>query len=429
MKTRHMLALGSCALCQAISPALCAADVFRLDTDIRIFRSADFGEMQVNSAQTSTTRSEDGKSWTVLKGPLTIARGQHTLLSMDTAGYTWNKQAGADTLFNALSAPAIVLKSGSPVKITVSGNVQYFEKLPNGDYRLHEEQGGPQSAYSDLEFIVQPSTANPSLVRVDFESTFSVVSSREKIPGVDLDVGKPIMASFKNGMEFTAAPGEWNCILGRGPAGNDYGMLILVKVTQVSGPPPVNGKKPADEGTPVVTFRLDSSAFLEIAPTRDDWMAAYARLTPKDQLAIKRLHVRLGQPDSSLESAVYYRFPFGERDSKPEQINRTERLNPAAVIDGFNQAFPCDAPRIWVPIEAQTSDQINELAAAERQRHWFELDWTFRSPKGKTVYLSADDFGPGVIREGAIVGSLVREMDQTFAQVFLELVAQMDDGQ
>jgi hypothetical protein len=431
MKTRHILALGTCALGQAISPALRAADVFKLETDIRIFRNSDFSDMDVNAASASKSSTESGKSWSVLKPPVSIRRGEQTLLSADGASYAWNQQSGAESKFIPFSVPSVVLKSGEPARVMVSQNVQYFEKLPSGDYRLHEVPGGPDAAFSILEFKVQPSGTEPGRVSVEFESSFSVVGSREKIPGVDLDVGKPTMASFKDGVGFSAAPGEWSCILGRGPAGNDYGILILLRVNQMpaeAAQPVAAGKSPASEGTPVLTFRLDASSVLEIAPTRDDWEAAFARLSAKDQAAVKRLRVVIDLPDPSIDASIYYEFPFGRRSYRSDELNKTERLNIAAVVGGFNDAFPGVYPRKWSLVGARSYDQINELASAVFQRHWVELVWTFRNPQGKAVTLSADDFGPGVIRDGATVGSLVREMDQSFAQVFLELIAQMGDG-
>jgi len=312
----------------------------------------------------------------------------------------------------------------------VSQNVQYFEKLPGGDYRLHEVPGGPDAAFSVLEFKVQPSDKESGRLAVAFESSFSVVGSREKIPGVDLDVGKPTMASFKDGVEFSAAPGEWNCILGRGPAGNDYGILIMMRVTQVPQQQAAAAERsPASEGTQVLTNRLDASSVLEIAPKREDWLAAFSRLSSRDQAAVKRLRVVIEAPAPAMDAPINFKFPFGKRDFRSPELNKTERLNVAAFVAGYNDAFPGVYPRKWELAAAQSYDQINERANAAFQRHWVELDWTFRNPKGKEVTLSADDFGPGVIRDGALVGDLVREMDQSFAQVFLELVAQMDGGE
>jgi hypothetical protein len=428
MKTRHFLiVLGSWSVPLSVSPAP-AADTYKLETDVRIFRNAEFGDLEVNAASSRTSSAENGKSWLVLKPPVTIRRGEKTLLGADGANYGWNEQSDAKSVFIPYSVPVVVLKSGEPARLMVSQNVQYFEKLPSGDYRLHEVPGGPDAAFSVLEFKVQPSGKVPGQVSVEFESSFSVVGSREKIPGVDLDVGKPAMATFKDGVEFSATQGDWNCILGRGPAGNDYGILIMMRVTQMQDQAAPDVKKPASDGTPVLTFRLDSTAVLEVAPTRDDWMAAFARLSSKDQGAVRRLRVVIDLPNPAMDAPINFKFPFGRRDFRSPEINRTERLNLPALVAGFNTAFPGVYPRTWSVTEAHSFDQINEQATVNFQRHWVELDWTFRTPKGKEVTLSADDFGPGVIRDGALVGELVREMDQSFAQVFLELVAQMDDG-
>jgi hypothetical protein len=428
MTTRHiLLALGSCALALAAGPAT-AEDAYKLETDLRIFRNAEFAGLDVNAASASASSAENGRSWSVLKPPVAIRRGETTLLAADGGSYGWNQQTDAKSIFIPFSVPVSVLKSGEPAKIMVSQNVQYFEKLPDGDYRLHEAPGGPDAAFSVLEFRVQPSDKEPGRLSVEFESSFSVVGSRERVPGVDLDVGKPTMESFKDGVSFSAVPGEWNCILGHGPAGNDYGILIMLRVAQMPDPPAPDLRRPTSDDMPVRTFRLDSSAVLEIAPTRDDWMAAFARLSAKDQAAVRRLRVVIDAPDPAIETPINFKFPFGRRDYRSVEVNATERLNLPALVAGFNDAFPGVYPRKWSLTEARSYDQVNELETVRFQRHWVELDWTFRSPKGKVVALSADDFGPGVVREGALVGELVREMDQSFAQVFLELIAQMDEG-
>jgi hypothetical protein len=202
----------------------------------------------------------------------------------------------------------------------------------------------------------------------------------------------------------------------------------MMRATEIADPPAAAGKSPADEATPAQTHRLDESSFLEIAPTKDDWMAAFARLSSKDQAAVRRLRIIIEAPDPAMDAPINYKFPFGRREFRSQELNTTERLNVPAFVAGYNDAFPGVYPRKWDLTAIQSYDQVNERANASFQRHWVELDWTFKTPNGKTVTLSADDFGPGVIRDGALVGDLVREMDQSFAQVFLELIAQMDEG-
>jgi hypothetical protein len=58
-----------------------------------------------------------------------------------------------------------------------------------------------------------------------------VLASREKIPGVDLDVGKPILATIKDEQTFVARPGGLTALLCRAPGGSDYSLLVLLQVS------------------------------------------------------------------------------------------------------------------------------------------------------------------------------------------------------
>ena len=49
---------------------------------------------------------------------------------------------------------------------------------------------------------------------------------------MDLDVGKPILATIKDEQTFTARLDAWTALFCRAPGGSDYSLLVLLQVSQ-----------------------------------------------------------------------------------------------------------------------------------------------------------------------------------------------------
>lgn len=170
-------------------------------------------------------------------------------------------------------------------------------------------------------------------------------------------------------------------------------------------------------------------------------MAAFSRLSPKHQAAVKASGVSFETPKPSVDGTIYW-MDRGFTGRPTPGIITTERLDIAAIVRGFNDAFPSDAPGKWSVAETSTCEKFQTPGGVEK--HWFALDWTFRNPGGRTVILSDMDAGPGVISDykpgiyppfgstvtGGVASreAVANELNLSFALVFLELVAQMGDG-
>ena len=105
-----------------------------------------------------------------------------------------------------------------------------------------------------------------------------------------------------------------------------------------------------------------------------------------------------------------------------------ERLDTAAICDGFNQTFGNGSKRTWKIVNALSYEQIG--APDGMQKHRFQLNWTFRDSTGKIAPLSAEGFGPGVkIIWEPSRQALAAEANQAFALTFLKLVVQLENAQ
>lgn len=158
---------------------------------------------------------------------------------------------------------------------------------------------------------------------------------------------------------------------------------------------------------------------LLVAPSKADWIAAFARLDHKQQEAIKRLHLSIELPKQPVDDTLY----LMRRDYRTGEIDTSKRLDLAAIVKGFNDAFRCDAPRTWTLVKTESCDGIEDLNGAVR--FWIRLDWALQDAKGETTTLSESDSGlPKIVENDT--SPLIIEMNTTFATVFLELVAQLE---
>jgi hypothetical protein len=111
-------------------------------------------------------------------------------------------------------------------------------------------------------------------------------------------------------------------------------------------------------------------------------------------------------------------------EEETDKVIDYDQLEINAVIAGYNQAFGGGARNRQEIVKALTYVQVDTPDA--RQKHRFELDWSFRDLSGRTIEASATDFGPGVGVFGASRADFSAEINQAFALTFLELVVQLD---
>lgn len=223
----------------ATTPAL------RLEPQLFLFRSADFGQITV-AGKALTTESRA----TAVTPPARIAFDDATLQL--GAQVTWSGGAVPPAL-NAVPVPVIESTFDRPASIRSELPAQYFERRGDGTFALRETvSGSPDMPRYQLTFRVQPADASRQTLHVSCEPEIATVQSREKLAGVDLDVGRPVTATFKDRLEFDARPGDWSALVFRSPNGSAYSALLLVRVTAATGAPAA--------ATPAVSRAVDPQA-------------------------------------------------------------------------------------------------------------------------------------------------------------------------
>lgn len=165
---------------------------------------------------------------------------------------------------------------------------------------------------------------------------------------------------------------------------------------------------------------LTSSNPSIVAPTANDWHAAFSRLRPEDQFAITHEPV-LMECSSDLDSTLY---ALSGLDVTNEAIT-AERLDITAICNGFNTAFGNVSGAKWAAVNTRSFEHFG--APSGIQKHVFELHWTFREAStGKKLLLEEMNSGPGVnIKWFPPRTAVDAEMNQAFALTFLHLIVDL----
>jgi hypothetical protein len=210
--------------------SLSAADAFKLELEIFVFRDADFEQITLGSGlPVAEGRGE------VFAAPAVLNFGKHSLKltagerSWDTPG----KKAPAS--LSPVSMPTLVVAPLQEASVRGAMPLQYIEKMPDGSLQVRNiESDSPEAPRYQLSL----QAGNPDetgSVSVTFHLELATVSGREKIAGVDLDVGRPILARLTEGFQLRVRPGDWSGFVLRRPQGGNYGLLLLLKATSVAG--------------------------------------------------------------------------------------------------------------------------------------------------------------------------------------------------
>jgi TonB family protein len=175
----------------------------------------------------------------VISPPATIDFDRDEL-ALSGAAYTWNGGQVVPPRFSKMATPTIVALVGQPAMIRIAVPVQFLEKMPDGSLKLREMAGDlPEIPHYLLTFDARSATNGPSgydLI-VSCRMDIATMQGREKIPGIDLDVGRPITARFDKSVEFWSKKGEWFGIMAGQKESGDYTLLILLKVSSADDAP------------------------------------------------------------------------------------------------------------------------------------------------------------------------------------------------
>jgi N-acetylneuraminic acid mutarotase len=251
MKTHWFITRATAFLLPVIA-TLHAGEKLNLETAIYIFRTGDFHEIKLPGAAAAAENhgivfnaatAVVENHGVVLKSPATVNFDQVTL-SLEGSQVTWSGSSTPPGQFTLVAAPATVpLTAGKPVTMTSSVASQYLERLADNSLQVREIPAeAPEAPHFRLTFTAG-SVANASedlLLACDLD--IATVCARENVPGVALEVGKPVIARFKDNLQVAARAGQWAALLLKAPNGSDYSLLLLLKVVPAQAPKTVLSK-------------------------------------------------------------------------------------------------------------------------------------------------------------------------------------------
>jgi hypothetical protein len=111
-----------------------------------------------------------------------------------------------------LSAPRINLPPGSQANVISQARIQYFTPGEDGCYQLQEPEPGEPGVIPgvSLELQLQELPDGPGRrVRLSYTARVTVLTGREPLPGVILDVGPPILHTQAAQTTLEVLCGRW----------------------------------------------------------------------------------------------------------------------------------------------------------------------------------------------------------------------------
>ncbi|MBI2498034.1 MAG: hypothetical protein HYV75_09050 [Opitutae bacterium] len=226
----HPILLGSVVL-TFLQPTLPAAETVKFETVLYLFKADSVPHIDFSKALAGKPPLSGPAI--VVTPPATVVF-DHEELVLKGADYAWNGGQVVPPRFSETKLPAIVTKSGQAATIRLVVPVQYLEKQADGSFKLREVAGNlPEVPHYLLTLNVRPGSDTPTGYDfiVSCQMDITTMQGREKIPGVDLEVGRPITSNFDKTVEFWARKGEWLGLMTEQNEKTDYVLWMMLKVS------------------------------------------------------------------------------------------------------------------------------------------------------------------------------------------------------
>ncbi len=126
----------------------------------------------------------------------------------------WNGEENPpeDTVLELISSPRVSTTAGNKAVMMSGSTLEYFTKEEDGCFKWHftSQADSPELR---IAFTPQPADDSPDsgLAEIDLELSLLAMTGREKIPGVILDVGRPILElrTMASTLKLALASGTW----------------------------------------------------------------------------------------------------------------------------------------------------------------------------------------------------------------------------
>jgi hypothetical protein len=208
-----------------------AVNRFTLETKVYVFRNRDFQTVEIPGTNAAGTAQIE-----VFSSPAT-ARFDAQALSLDGPRLVWSGGSNPPDRLTLIATPEVSLIAGEPVSLLSAVPTQYVEKTADGVLHLREiSKDSPEAPHWRLTFTLGRSVDAADDLRLACTVNVATLSAREKLPGVRLDVGKPILARFGEKIDLAVLPEVWSGFTVRAPNWGDYTLMTLLKVKTVPEP-------------------------------------------------------------------------------------------------------------------------------------------------------------------------------------------------
>jgi hypothetical protein len=235
----------------AVLPTLpgIAGETYRIETSAFVFKQSDFHSVEASAGQAPETAGV-----VVAHAPATLAFDGDTL-ELRGAEFAWSRGA-PPRLFNPIGLPAIFVEPDKAVKIRSAAPMQYLEKQADGTLRVRDlTRDSPDVPHCQLQLSLKAPDAADGSLRLACDLDLTAVSGRAAVPGVNLDVGRPVLASFKDRIQLALRPGEWTAVrLPAAQGGADRLLLLLRAVPAAATEIPVAQVEQIDTAQDLALF-------------------------------------------------------------------------------------------------------------------------------------------------------------------------------
>jgi len=194
---------------------------------------------EVRVCQVLTNITDSGLISQTLPGPngwfqIIHERLDDTELVMDGPTLTWNGKSAPDNpKIIQLAAPRVTTMQGERsivVRIGDDAPVQYMNRKDDGLFELNEDKSDGVGVSLSLK---PTGSSQDGVLACDFSFKYSWVKDREKIDGVNLEVGQPILGHVATEGAVKMRLGEWSCY--RAPADSEGWIYVFLRAEKRTG--------------------------------------------------------------------------------------------------------------------------------------------------------------------------------------------------
>jgi len=210
-------------------PAGRAGDALQLQSQLLVFKNSDFREVRADPAVGSDHRF----------GILTTIRFDQHTLALQGSEFKWSPEDTAPKFITLIPVQPLRLGFNQPATIRCAAPTQYLEKQADGTFSLREiAADSPDAPRYLLTFLVEPGRAAANDLLVTCRTEIVTICAREKLPGVNLEIGRPLLNVRRDENKLEVHKDEWAALLLRAPQENDYSVLTLLKISDDPAAPP-----------------------------------------------------------------------------------------------------------------------------------------------------------------------------------------------